>query len=107
MHVSGAYQNTDNKILNSFQLKPPGSEYAAATLGIKDGYYAYKLGDSHSVKTNIKANDKVNVQIKVNNGKGELYLNGSKLPTNNFNVPSNSNIKFGLEGYDNMSGRVS
>jgi hypothetical protein len=105
MYASGAISNTDNGIINTFQLKPPGSEYGAMTIGIKDGKYAIKIGGADSIQTDIKADRHVQVDINVKNGKGELYLNGVK-QSSGFNVPTSSNIKFGLEGSDNVNGTI-
>lgn len=106
MYATGATSNTNNSIINTFQLKPPGSEYGALTIGIKDGKYAFKVGGRHSIQTDIKADTHVQVDLSIKNGKGELYLNGVK-QTSEFNVPKSSNIKFGLEGSDNVNGTIS
>jgi hypothetical protein len=106
MQLGGAVKNTDGEIINTFQLKPPNSNYASVTLGVKDGKYAVKVGGKNSVTTNFDANTPIHVNVKVNNGKGELYINGVKQTTSAFNVPTSANIKFGLEASGNATGTV-
>ncbi len=99
LNLASKTNDTNNRIINAFQIKPQGTNSGAAyvQVGVKNGKVAYTVNGKNSIPTNLPANTNTKVDIKMNNGQGTLYLNDKKITS--FNVYSNNaNVKFGLEG---------
>lgn len=104
-----------NKSAIFFQLKPEGygGNDSQLRLAVKDdGTIAYGLHGGNTVSTGIQASQNNNIQIKTNDGRGFLYINGQQVKKNNgepvsFSLGGNSTqIKFGLEAVpDQLDGK--
>jgi hypothetical protein len=111
-------QNIDkNKSAIFFQLKPEGygGNDAQIRLAVKDdGTIAYGLYGGDTISTGVKADKNNNIQIRTDNGRGFLYINGQPVKTNkgdpmsfSLGSASSTQIKFGLEAVpDQITGDI-
>lgn len=100
LNVTGNVNETKNRIVNAFQIKPSGTggDNAVLQVGVKDGKIAFRTNGNNSIKTNIDAGQAINVQIKTNpNNTSQLYINGKSITSFNM-ADKDANLKFGLEG---------
>ena len=105
--AQGAQNMDKNKSAVFFQLKPQGhgGNDAQIRLGIKsDGTIGYGLFGGNIQSTGIQANQNNNIQIKTDNGRGYLYINGKQIKRKDgepvsfsLGAADDTQIKFGLE----------